>query len=373
MMSPLRSPRMVVDLSALRHNLALVRLCAGHREVIASIKANAYGFGVVGIAQALVDAGVEKLWTGNPDEAVALREAGITAQILLFGGVQPEHFPALLALDLQLTIFEDQSAEMLAAAALAAGKRAPVWVKVDAGLGRLGVPLDRAGAFIRRLDSEPALEVRGVYTHLPFATMDGRAWAIDRYCAFEQLIADLTQTGVSIPVTQAWGSSGLLADVPDSCNAVCVGHALYGLSPLAPGLASRHELKSLIKSISAAVVRVNGATGSTQTAGGYAPSTRRRPATVAMGLGDGLRPAAPGQIAEVMVGGRCVQVAAFTLEHLMIDLQDENDAALFDHATILGRVRQAEITLNDWAHWTGASPLELMMSLSGRIPVIYED
>lgn len=373
MMPPLRSPRMVVDLSALRHNLALVRLCAGHREVIASIKANAYGFGVVGIAQALVDAGVEKLWTGNPEEAVALREAGIAAQILLFGGAQPEHFPALLGYDLQLTIFEDQSAEMLAAAALASGKRAPIWVKIDAGLGRLGVPLEHAGAFIRRLDSEPALEVRGVYTHLPFATEAGRTWAIDRYCAFEQLIADLKQTGVSIPVTQAWGSSGLLAGVPDSGDAVCVGHALYGLSPLAPGLASRHDFKALIKSLSAAVVRVDNTAVSTEATGGYASSPRRRPATVAMGLGDGLRPPAPGQVSQIIAGGRHVQVAAFTLEHLMIDLQDDNGAALFDRATVLGRVGQAEITLDDWAHWTGTSPLELMMSLSGRIPVIYSD
>nr|WP_282099717.1 alanine racemase [Qipengyuania qiaonensis] len=364
---------MVVDLSALRDNLALVRHCAGPREVIASIKANAYGLGVVGIAQALVDAGVEKLWTGNPDEAVALREAGITAQILLFGGVRPKHFPVLLAYDLQPTLFEDQSAELLAAAALAAGKRARVWVKVDAGLGRLGVPLEQAGAFIRRLASEPALELRGVYTHLPFASQDGRAWAIDRYSAFKQLTVDLAQSGVSIPVTQAWGSSGLLSGAPDSSTAVCVGHALYGLSPLTPELASRKELKPLVKSLSADIIRVDYATESTSQAGGYALSKRRRPATVAIGLGDGLRPAASGHSARVIAGGRCVPVAAFTLEHLMIDLGGENCAALFDQATIVGRVGHAEITLDDWAHWTGASPLELMMSLSGRIPVVHEE
>jgi alanine racemase len=364
---------MVVDLSALRDNLALVRDCAGSREVIASIKANAYGFGVIGIARALVDAGVEKLWTGNPEEAVALREAGIKAEILLFGGIRPQHFPTLLAHDLQLTIYEEQSAEILAAAALAAGKRARVWVKVDAGLGRLGVALEQAGAFIRRLDSEPAIDLRGVYTHLPFATHEGKTWATDRYRRFQQLIDDLAQTGMRPPVTQAWGSSGLLAGAPDSSTAVCVGHALYGLSTLSPELASRQGLKPVIKSLSADVVRVDEAAAPTTAAGGYALSKRQRPATVAMGLGDGLRPAAPGRFATVIVGGRRVPVSAFTLEHLMIDLQDENSAALFDQATILGRVGNAHITLDDWTHWTGASPLQLMMSLSGRVPVIYEE
>lgn len=373
MTRPLRSARMVVDLSALRDNLALVRDHAGPREVIASIKANAYGFGVIGIAQALVDAGVQKLWTGNPDEALALREAGIQAEILLFGGARPQHFPMLLAHDLQLTIYENQSAGFLAAAATAVGKRARVWVKVDSGLGRLGVPLAQAGAFIRRLDSEPAIDVRGVYTHLPFATQEGKAWAVDHYRGFQQLIDDLAQDGVRTPVTQAWGSSGLLAELPDFSNAVCVGHALYGLSPLAPGLAARQALKPILKSVSADIVRVDHAAASTLAAGGYALSKRRRPAAVAMGLGDGLRPAASGRSAQVIVGGRCVPVSAFTLEHLMIDLEEENRAALFDQATIIGRAGNAQITLDDWARWTGASPLELMMSFSGRVPAFYEE
>ena len=367
----LRSPLLDIDLSALRHNLGLVRAMAGDREVIASIKANAYGFGVVAISRALAAAGVRKLWTGNFDEAVALRAAGIDAEILLFGGAEPHQYEVLLHHDLQPTVFDHAGASGLAAAAAAAGKEAPVWIKVDAGLGRLGVPVEEAFAFVRDVAAMPGLALRGVYSHLPFGSVDGRQWALDRQRAFQRLIARLAEAGIAVPVTQLWGSSGLLAGLPDDCNAVCVGHALYGLSPLEPGVGDDQGLRPLVRSLSAGIIRINDVKGSEGGSGGYGRIDNRLAATAAIGIGDGLRKAMDGAEAQVIVNGRRVPVKAFTLEHLMLDISDTARPELFDRITLIGEAGEVRISLDDWARWTKSSPLEVMISLSDKTPVRY--
>lgn len=368
MSQSLRSVMLDVDLSAIRHNLALVQQLAGDREVIASIKANAYGFGVVEVSRALAAAGVGKLWTGNIDEAIALRDAGIDAEILLFGGPEPDRLEAALRHDLQPTIYDDTTFAALVAAAGAVGQRAPVWVKVDAGLERLGTTIDAAFDLIKKVAATPQLDLRGVYTHLPFGTVEGKAWAARHYDDFGQLVDRLRDAGVEWPITQVWGSSGLLAQMPDFSNAVCVGHALFGLTPLAGDVASPIDLKPALRSLSAAILRVHPI-GQGSGSGGYGAGGNGLGATVAAGLGDGLRRADGGQ-GHVIVGGRRVPIRAFTLEHLMIDASDASPQVL-DRATIIGEADGARITLDDWAQWTGASPLELMMSLSGRTPVSY--
>ncbi|WP_447762032.1 alanine racemase [Sphingopyxis panaciterrae] len=369
MTESVRSVTMDVDLSALRHNLAVVRELAGDREVIASIKANAYGFGAVGVSRALVEAGVSKLWTGNVDEAIALRDAGIDAEILLFGGIEPQQVAAVLRHDFQPTIFDDAGIEMLAKAGAAAGQRVPVWVKLDAGLGRFGVPLEQASAFVERVAADDALELRGIYSHLPFGSAEGAQWARERCALFDAAINNLRARGLVIPVTQIWGSSGVLADLPDASNAVCVGHALFGLSPLEKDVGSHPALRSLIHALSAPVLQVGG---SGVEGGGYGARGNSLAATLGIGLADGLAKAKHGE-AQVIVGDRRVPVRGFTLEYLMIDISDAVQPAVFDRALIIGAAGDTRITVDDWAEWTGVSPLEVLMSLSDRMPIRYVD
>jgi len=362
---------MEVDLSALRHNLAVVRGLAGRREVIASVKANAYGFGVVEIGRALAGAGVRKLWTGNIDEAIRLREAAIDVEILLFGGIESHQADAVLRHDFQPTIYDDAGADMLAKAAGAYRKPVPVWIKVDAGLGRFGVAIDKAAMFIERVEAEAALDLRGIYTHLPFATADGARWAGEREASFRRLIDALRARGRPMPATQVWGSAGLLADLSDTSTAVCVGHALFGLNPLERGTRSHSPLRPLIHSLSARVLQsVDHGAGLARMAG-YGQNFDGRSATLGIGLADGLAKARHGD-AQVIVDGHRRPVRAFTLENLIVEAGDRQIEP-FDHAFIIGAVGSARIAIEDWAVWTGLSPLELMLSFSDRIPVRYVD
>src|SRR5262249_38355304 len=201
------------------------------RRLIASVKANAYGHGAVTMARELARLGVETLWTGSIDEALAIRAAGIGARLLLFGGYLPGDIPALLRHRLTPTIYDRAGAE---AVSNAANGPAPGYVKVDSGLGRLGVPPPEAEALIHRVAAFPNMAIEGIYAPLPFGSARGRDWARTRYEAFAALLGRLAGRGIDPPVTQVWASSGLLARMPDVCNAVCVGHLLYGLSPVAP-------------------------------------------------------------------------------------------------------------------------------------------
>jgi alanine racemase len=374
MVGTFRSASLEVDLAAVRSNLVEIRRLAGEREVIASIKANAYGFGVIDVSRALVASGVQKLWTGSLAEAIALRTAGIDADILLFGGSEARWSEAIVRYDLQPTIFDSLGLKAMAQAGSVANRRVPVWIKVDAGLGRFGVPLEEALAFLERAVRTPEIEVRGVYSHLPFASQEGKAWALRRYSEFARLLDAAHQRDIHPPVTQVWGSSGLLAELPDVCNAVCVGHALFGLDPLERDVATPNALRPALLALTADIVRVSKpSTGDTSAldAGGYGgASGTTGTATVAIGLGDGLRKGVQGQ-PHILIGGQRAPIRAFTLEQLMVDLAEGAAADPLDRAIIIGGEGRARIPLEAWAEWTRSSPLEIMMSLSGNVPTVY--
>lgn len=371
MTASLRSAVMDVDLSALRHNLVVVRGLAGRREVIASVKANAYGFGVVEVGRALAEAGVRKLWTGNIDEAILLREAAVDAEILLFGIVEPNQVDAVLRHDFQPTICNDEGARMLAKAAVLSQKRVPVWIKVDAGLGRFGVAIEEAAGFVERVEADTWLELRGIYTHLPFGSTDGARWAGEREAFFGKMIEGLKGRRRPMPTTQVWGSAGLLSGLADTSSAVCVGNALFGFSPLEPGTGSHPALRSLIHSISAPVLQVvyRGSAHSQMTH--YGEAFGLRSAALGIGLADGLAKARHGT-PQVIIGDQRRPVRAFTLENLMVEVHD-SIIEPFDRALVIGAAGSACITIEDWAEWTGVPPLELMQSVSGRVPIRYAD
>ena len=190
-----------IDLAALAANY---RELAGRLRpgvaVIASVKANAYGHGAVEVARVLSSEGADWLATGTFEEAVAIREAGISTPILLFAGPSPAALADMLGRGFEPTVHDLASARAVSEAATAP---ASVWIEVDAGLGRLGVPIEEAEAFVRTVGGLPNVAVRGLYTHLPFVDGDGSDWAAARLPAFRELVGALTRAGLAPEITQA--------------------------------------------------------------------------------------------------------------------------------------------------------------------------
>jgi alanine racemase len=357
----LRRPNwMRVDLAVVRANYGEMMRRAGSRRVVAAVKADAYGHGVVGVSRALVAAGCESLWTGHIGDALAIRAAGIDTEVVMFGGYTPDQIPALVGAGLVPTVFD------LAGAAAAAASGAAVYVKVDAGLGRLGVPIGAARAVIRKMAEMPDITIAGIYTHLPFADTTGQEWAIGKAAVFADLLDGLARDGVRPPFTQTWGSSGLLADLPDATNAVCVGHALYGISPFTDPTLTDAVPPPVLAEVGSHVIHVAEHPHDID-AGGYLAGGASRVGVIPFGVADGLRRVGSQCERQVLVRGRRVPVLGTSLEHTVLDLTEAPDATVGDPVLLVGGDGERRITLAEWAASSGCSELDAVLALSGRV------
>jgi alanine racemase len=263
-----------------------------------------------------------------------LREGGVHTRILLFGGHPPALAADLAARGLIVTVANVETAE-----ALAPGS--PVFVKVDAGLGRLGIPLVEAKSVVERIAHR--LRVEGIYTHLPFHDPAGERWARAALSEFRALVAGLQSSGQSVPVVQALSSPGISAGLPVSGNAVCPGRLLYGLRPRI-GEADQWGLEPALRRIRTEVVHV------------------RRYATAAR-VGPGLaeRPV-------VIHRGRRVPVMGISLEHATLDLRSRQ-CAVGDEVVVLGDGGDARIELDEISRWSRLEPLDALVALDRGMAV----
>lgn len=366
----------VYDMDRLRANLAAIRDRIGPDQAcIAALKANAYGHGTLPVARALDGEGLSAFMTGSFDEACQLRAERLRTPVVMFAGALPAGMADLVGAGLVPTVVDRASAEAAVRAA-PAGEAVPVYVKVNAGLGRLGVPLDAAEGFLDELAAMRGLEVRGLYTHLPFGDARGRDWAARRLAAFDALLARLGERGMAPPVTQARASACVAAGLSDRANAVCVGHLLYGLSPFADdSLADLSAYQPVLAEIGSRLIQVSDHPQGSDIAIGNSYGLRRgrRTGVAPIGVGQGLVRPVRGSEAQALIRGRRAPIVAVSLEHLVLDLTDIEDAAVGDIVRLLGAEGDAAVGLNELAAWFGMTALDTVMALSGRLTAHYRD
>lgn len=359
---------MELDLEALESNYAEIRRRIGpHKQIIASIKADAYGHGAVEVARTLSNLGVYALASASFGDAVGLRRAGIRTKILLFGGNLPEAAADLLRHNLIPTVYNLPAAR---AVSEAASDPTPVYIKVDSGLTRLGVAIDQAEPFVERVADLPHIVVEGLYTHVPFADAAGREWARDRLEAFDELVDALAEAGLKFSVTQAMNSGCILAGLEDRCNAVCPGHLLYGLSPFTADLGNIFRFRPVLCAIKTRLIHVAhhpidrtiGLGGTLAVKGGTVTGV------VPVGLYDGYRNPAEGKIASMLIRGKRAKVIGVSLEYATLDLTGIDQPEIGEEIVVLGQDRSDRITLDEVAGWQAARPLDVLMSLNKRIP-----
>lgn len=226
-----------VNLSALKHNLAEVRAIVGPSvKVMAVVKANAYGHGAVESARAFAEAGADYLGVTTLEEGLELRKGGIAAPILIFSPLLPDQVEAALSEGLEQTICDLDPARSISALAAKTGKAARVQVKVDTGMGRLGVGTGDCPEFIRLLLNLPGIEIAGIYTHFANAGSKNLAHAREQDARFSELLANLAAKDIPIGLRHAANSAAIL-NLPESHHdMVRPGTILYGqLSTQHPG------------------------------------------------------------------------------------------------------------------------------------------
>lgn len=347
---------MELDLGALAGNYAEIRRRFGpDGKVIAAIKANAYGNSAIDVARTLGDLGVYALATASFADALAVREAGIETRLLMFGGPLPAAMPDLLRHGLIPTVYNMDLAQSVSAAATAP---TPVYVKVDTGMGRLGVPVERAKAFILDIAGLPNLLVEGVYTHASFFEAEDAERSRQRIAAFDALLADLAAAGLEVPVTQAIASSSLLAGITSTANAICPGHLLYGVSSVAPGVGDMTGFRPVLREIGARLIHVGHPAGQPDRTVGVVP----------IGLYQGYRnPLADAPVA-MLFRGRRVPVTGVSLEYTKLDLTGIDAPALGEEVIVIGERNGESIRLEDVGAWQGARAHEVLMAFDQRLP-----
>ncbi len=235
-----------IDLEALRHNYTgLRRQCDHQVRFLGVVKADAYGHGLVPVARTLTGAGVDYLGVGSLDEGLALREAGITLPVLLVVGILPGEAEAAVAAGLEVVLYRLDVAQALSAACAAQGKTARVHLKVDTGMGRLGLAPGETMAFLEALRACPGLEVLGLASHLAVADEEDKTYTLKQLREFQGLLAEARAGGWELPLSHI-ANSAALTDWPEAhFNLVRPGIMLYG-SPAAAGRPSPVPLRPVM-------------------------------------------------------------------------------------------------------------------------------
>ena len=367
-----RPTAVLIDLDALAYNYQEVLRCAEGRKILAVVKSEAYGHGAIEVSRRLLGLGVNMLGVALVEEGRALREGGITAPILVMGALFPEQADAVVAAGLTPVVFTDSVARSISNAAKKCGTTVSVHVKVDTGMGRIGISPDDAPDFIAALKKLDNVKVEGLMTHLADVDLRDKQFASQQVNRFEALIKTLTAMGMDIPVRHAANSAALLDYRHALLTMVRAGLMLYGYNPLeehATGMDLRFVL-SLVTRIAFLKKVVAG----TPISYGRTFVTRRESviATLPIGYADGYSRSLSNKGEAIVRGIRVPIVGRVCMDMCMLDVTNVPDVHEGDDVVLIGSQGNERITADDIAAKTGTIAYEVLCGISDRVPRIYK-
>lgn len=355
-----------IDVTALRGNLRSIRQYVSPAvEVIGIVKADAYGHGAVRVAQVLEQEHVRLLAVATPDEAVELREHGISAEILVLGDAPPDFVPYAAARNIALTTVSQAQTAALSAAAGHGVVR--LHYNVDTGMGRAGVLADGAARQILQGVSLPGARIVGVYSHFASAESDP---AFSRLQAqrLADVVEELRQGGFHPPMVHLANSAGLLASRAYLHDAVRPGILLYGCPPVPADACPVRPVLSLRTRIE--IVKGLPAGHSIGYGRTFVASRPTHMALLPIGYGDGY-PRVLSNRAQVIVRGHLAPVVGrISMDVCAIDVTDVPGAAAGDPVTLIGEQDGLRITADDLAALAGTISYEILTGISKRVPRI---
>lgn len=355
-----------VDLDAVTGNVAALRkqLDAGV-ELIAVVKANAYGVGVEGFAPALEAAGVERFAVVWLSEALALRRLGVKAPILVLGHAFPEDAEDAMQHDITLTCHSRELGNALSAAAVARGRVARVHIKVDTGLHRFGVTLDEAVALANELRGLPGIDVEGLTTHMANADEADDSFSDEQHAAFREAAGRLPW----IRYRHTANSATALRRPGLRYDGVRIGLALHGVMP--PNTTAL-EIRPAI-ALKARLARVAEVEPGEGVSYGLAWRASRpsRVGLVPVGYADGWRRSLGNSGTVLVRGRRCPMVGRVCMDQFLCDVTDVPGAAEGDEAVLFGTQGSEHIGVDEVAELANTISWDIMASLTARLPRIF--
>lgn len=363
-----------IDLAALTHNLSCIRGRLGGAGVLAVVKADAYGHGAVPVARRLEREGVSWFGVALPEEGVELRDAGLRSPILVLGGFAPAQAEVILAHDLTPALFRREQAEALHAAATRRGVVAKAHMKIDTGMGRLGVPAAEVDALAATLTGMPAIDITGAFSHLAAADEPGNPYTAQQLQTFLRSVKVLRDHGLRPELLHLANSPAILDHRATWMTLARPGLLLYGYNPdrRATPMPVRPVLTLKSRLIDVRDVPEGGTVGYGRAWRAAAPS---RIATLGIGYADGL-PRAASNRGEVLVRGRRAPIAGrVSMDLTTIDITAVPEAGPGDVAVLIGRQGGDAIGADSLATAAGTIPWEILARIGRRVPrlVLGED
>ncbi|UCG35708.1 MAG: alanine racemase [Candidatus Omnitrophota bacterium] len=359
-----------VDLGALKSNFQTIRkLVEPKTKIVVTVKQSAYGHGMIPVAQTLAAAGADFFGVGSIEEAIQLRENKIKQPILTLSAVFDKFAEYFIRYNVRPTVVDLSFAARLNKEAAKKKRIVPVHVKVDTGMGRLGLYYSDAYDFIYELAKFKNLYLEGIYTHFPAADTE-REFTNSQIDTFNKFIKELEEKGITFKFHHCANSIGIV-DYPEShFNMVRPGLILYGIKPSAkinlsfkPVLSLKSKIifvKQIKKGMGVSYARVYVAKKPTQIA------------TVAAGYADGY-PWALSNRAKVTIKDSYFPLAGrVCMDHIMVDIGSRNDIKVGDEVVLIGQKKGLKISAEDLAQWAGTIPYEIVSGLSSHIPRVYK-
>ncbi len=370
-----------ISASAIAHNVRVLKAIMGDSLLCAVVKANAYGHGAPLMARAAVEAGADSLAVAIVDEGIELREAGVSAPILLLAEAPAATIPDALDHSLTLTIGSLEGARAAAASAKKLGGQHRVHLKVDTGMRRMGVAPEQVGDVVDLLLASEAIDLEGVYTH--FSVADGssagdRAFTRSQIKLFDEVVVALRERGVAPRVLHAANSAGALGYPEARLNMVRIGLALYGYLP-EPWLAGALEAQDLhlmpALALRAQVVAVRRVLAGERPSYGRSRALERDTtiATVPFGYADGYPRRLFEGGADVLIHEKRYSLAGnVTMDQLLVDVGDD-PVAPGDVVVLLGRQGHEFISGEEWAAKANTITWEILCGIGARVPRVLVD
>jgi len=358
----------IIDKLAIQNNVRRLKEITA-TEVMAIVKANAYGHGAVPVARAALQGGASWFGVARASEASELRQAGIQAPILLLGYTPRAHFEEMIRNDVSLTVWDPGQLSLLSETAAQVGQPAKIHINVDTGMSRLGVQTEEALALTALARDTPGIIYQGLFSHFARADERDPAATDQQWKSFQDIRNELASAGLLPPWVHHANSAASLTRKETALSLVRIGIAMYGLHP-SPDCrlpADFHPALSW-KSILSQVKELPPGRGVSY-GHEYVTTDIERVGTIPVGYADGFR-RCPGN--QVLVGGKRVPVIGrVTMDYILVQLDDVPGAKAGDEVVLLGSQGQESISAEEVAGNWGTINYEVTCAISPSVPRLY--
>lgn len=361
-----------IDLGAIQHNLQEIRrVTQPSAAIMAVVKANAYGHGVLPVASTALASGATSLAVAIPDEGIYLRHHGISSPILILGLTLPDQADDIIRHNLIPTVATWDGALALSASARRLGKNSAVFVKLDTGMHRIGLQFDEAVAFIKRLSTLEGIVIHGLFTHFAASDILDKSYTNWQFSRLQSIITDLREAGINIPLKSAANSAAIM-DLPNThLDIVRPGIILYGLAP-SDEIAHTLSLIPAMQFKTRVVYVKKIPTGSKIGYGGTFTTPHEAViATLPVGYADGYNRLLSNQGEVLIQGTRCPVVGRVCMDQITVDVTHLPSVSIGEEAVLFGRQGPAEISIDEIAQKLNTISYEIVCGVNERVPRVY--